>query len=195
MPLPFANKSTGIKKDGVLVSQVSIKDIKATYGEKMEWMRDADDIGLHMKLDIGKDFFPNFYVGGNYKKEVTKNGDTIVGHGSSMKVKILLTNLGFVNPDDLMNDDGTIPEDILESMIGRSFLRLSYSRGLKPDGTIDWSQWQETGAIKNGEKELKIRFFEAVEEGYLKNYKAPDDGEIFSPNESSTSKAEERFAL
>ena len=189
MPLPFGSKlSSGKSQDGIYVQEVKIRSIKACYGEKpWEKAQYSDDIGLQMEIDIGKSFYPNFYVGGNWKKE---QGEP-AGYGTSLKVKILLQSPGFDNVDNLFLEDCTLPESVLQEMVNRSFLRLSYCKGHKDNGEINWKHWQETGSVENGEFQLKVKFHEAVEENYVKDYQKPEELSV----KTGTNYNETKFAL
>jgi hypothetical protein len=189
MPLPFESKSSSSKnQDGVYVQEVKIRSVKACYGEK-PWKGAlySDDIGLQMELDVGRDFYPNFYVGGNWKKEQGVSS----GFGSSLKVKILLQNLGFNNIDNLFNEDCTLPDSVIQEMVNRSFLRLSYCKGYKDNGDISWKDWQETGSVESGEFQLKVKFHESVEGDYVKDYEKPAE----LPVRADTGYNETKFAL
>ena len=56
-------------KDNIFVDNVTIASAEIKYGVKEDWQTYSDDISIHLTLDIGRDFQPKMYIGGNYKKD------------------------------------------------------------------------------------------------------------------------------
>jgi len=153
------------KTNGIFVSKSKVSGVKAFYKEQQKWQQKPDDIGVEMTLDIGKDFEPTFYVGGIFKKD--EFGDK-VGIGTVKKIDILLTSLGL---DASLTEDDKIPEDVINDFVGREFIRLSYVSGVKDNGKSKWSEWQETCAVGIDFNEFTDKFLNAVDKGWVKNYK------------------------
>ena len=165
----------------IITQTVKIDDIKATYGEKQDWQKYSDDIGLDVTLDIGKDFKPVMYIGGSFKLDEINN--TIIGWGRAYKVKMFFDAIGL--PIKLAKGtsvvENRLPEVFENQIIGKDFERLSYlSTKTKPDGSNRWRDWQDV--IRTGEgKKLKEQFTEAVNNGYVKDFLAPGQESTISP--------------
>ena len=174
MPIPFGKNTPNDKpnsnnnKNGVVINEVIIRKVlNVLYDEKLPWMQYSDDIGLNLELNVGRDFYPKFYVGGNWKRN---SRNEIVGYGSSFKINLLLRACGFEKVDKLFNDECELSQQTIDDLVGRKFLRLSYARGLKTTGKIDWKDWQQAGRDEEGQENFLVRFFAAVEEGHVKDF-------------------------
>ena len=161
------------RPNGIFVSKAKIATVEAFYNEQQRWQKKPDDLGLMMCLDIGRDFQPEFYVGGMLKR--TEFGD-VVGIGTIKKIDILLTSLGI--DADISKDDLTLLQSVLDEFIGREFLRLSYVSGVKDNGKPRWSDWQETRRVGTDYDDFTASFLKAVANEYVKNYR-PDSGDSF----------------
>ena len=179
--LEFGTSAPSGNSSNIITQTVKIDDIKATYGEKQEWQKYADDIGLDITLDIGKEFKPVMYIGGSFKLDEINN--TIIGWGRAYKVKMFFDAIGL--PIKLAKGtsvvENRLPEGFENHIIGKDFERLSYlSTKTKPDGTNRWRDWQDV--IRTGEgKKLKEQFTEAVNNGYVKDFLAPGQESTVSP--------------
>ena len=180
---------TSGKSQGIFISKVIITDIKAHYDTKQKWQEawqdKPDDLGIEMTLDIGRDFEPSFYIGGQLKRD--EFGDK-VGLGTCKKVSILFDSLDIDVP--LTLDNLRIPRDILNDCVGRDFLRLSYVKGQKDDGKSVWSNWQETAKTGTDYNVFKESFLNAVSKKWVRNYEPNDD---YTP--SGNSVEDEELAL
>ena len=179
--LEFGTSAPSGNSSNIITQTVKINDIKATYGEKQDWQKYSDDIGLDVTLDIGKDFKPVMYIGGSFKLDEINN--TIIGWGRAYKVKMFFDAIGL--PIKLAKGtsvvENRLPEGFENHIIGKDFERLSYlSTKTKPDGTNRWRDWQDV--IRTGEgKKLKEQFTEAVNNGYVKDFLAPGQESTVSP--------------
>ena len=63
------NSGSSGTKSNIFVDKAKIATVQIKYGVKEDWQTYSDDISIHLTLDIGKDFQPNMYIGGNYKKD------------------------------------------------------------------------------------------------------------------------------
>ena len=167
-----SSSSTLPKRNGIFISKSKVSGVKVFYDEKQPWQKRTDAIGIEMTLDIGKDFEPTFYVGGDYKRD--EFGERI-NRGSLKKVDILFDAL---NIDAEIKEGGEIPEDVINDIVGREFVRLSYVKGLKPNGKTQWADWQETRPVGTDYNEFADAFLTAVEKGYVKNYDPQQDDEL-----------------
>ena len=179
--LEFVTNAPSGNSSNIITQTVKIDDIKATYGEKQDWQKYSDDIGLDVTLDIGKDFKPVMYIGGSFKLDEINN--TIIGWGRAYKVKMFFDAIWL--PIKLAKGtsvvENRLPEGFENHIIGKDFERLSYlSTKTKPDGSNRWRDWQDV--IRTGEgKKLKEQFTEAVNNGYVKDFLAPGQESTVSP--------------
>lgn len=179
-----SNSSSGSKsKDNIFVDKVKIAKAEIKYGVKEDWQTYSDDISVHLTLDIGRDFQPNMYIGGNYKKDDV-SGD-IVGWSTAFKVKMFFDSIGL----PIMLDKGKnpqssrLPADAEQRLIGKDFLRLTYvSTKTKRDGGALWKDWQETRNPNYEVSKFKAEFKDSVGKNYVKDYQSNED----SPEQSDS---------
>tara|TARA_Y100001937_G_scaffold128673_1_gene206628 strand:- start:923 stop:1513 length:591 start_codon:yes stop_codon:yes gene_type:complete len=165
------NTSTNTVSDNIAIENVKIDSIEIKYGVQESWQTSTDDISLHMKLDIGKGFFPDFYIGGQFKLDDVSGN--VIGWRTAYKVKLFLDALGIrVMLDKNSGVQGNrLPEGIENDITGKTFKRLSYkSTKLKQDGTNRWRDWQQVAAADSNPEELKSAFKDAVSNNYVKDY-------------------------
>ena len=160
------------QSDGIFVDTVKIVKAEVNYRVMEKWQKMPDDISLKLTLDIGKDFEPEMYIGGQFRED--KVSGNVISWGTATKVKILLDNIGLGVACDKNAPAGSqrLPEDIQDRMIGKEFLRLMYrSTRTKQDGNYRIKEWQETGAVGPGNaQKLKNKFNEAVSNSWVKDY-------------------------
>ena len=163
--------TSGGTSDNISVENVKVDSIEIKYGVQESWQTSVDDISLHMKLDIGKGFFPDFYIGGQFK--VDDVSGNVIGWRTAYKIKLFLDALGIkVMLDKNSGVQGNqLPEGIENAITGKTFKRLSYkSTKLKQDGTNRWRDWQQVAAADSNPQELKTAFKDAVQNNYVKDY-------------------------
>ncbi len=164
--------SNNKKSDGIFVDTVKIVDAEINYRVMEKWQKMPDDISLKLTLDIGKDFQPEMYIGGQFRED--KVSGNVISWGTATKVKILLDNIGLGVACDKNAPAGSqkLPDDIKDRMIGQEFLRLMYrSTRTKQDGNYRIKEWQETGMVGPGNaQKLRNKFAEAVSNSWVKDY-------------------------
>jgi hypothetical protein len=171
-----SNSSNGTSSN-VIVQPVTVADFNVTYGEMRDWQKYADDIGIDLVLDIGRDFQPTMYIGGSFALDELNN--TITGWGRAYKIKMFFDAIGL--PIKLAKGsvvtDNKFPDDAKSHIVGKQFLRLTYlSEKLKSDGTHRWKDWQDTAEVGH-EQALKDQFSLAISKGYVKDFLNPaNDG-------------------
>jgi len=168
--------SSSGSKDNIFVDKVKIATAKIKYGVKEDWQTYSDDISIHLTLDIGRDFQPNMYIGGNYKKDEVSG--EIVGWSTAFKVKMFFDSIGMpIKLDKGKNPQSSrLPADAEQRLVGKDFLRLNYiSTKTKRDGGALWKDWQETRPVSYDTKKFKLDFKESVSKNYIKDYKASDE--------------------
>jgi hypothetical protein len=174
--LTFGTESSGSSSnsikvgEGVYVQKGVIRNARCEKNCAMiEGSQYLDDIGLRLKLDIGKDWLKDFYTGGNFKRE---GADT--SWGSAFKVKLVLDALGIQGK---LDDTMVIPQSVTDQLIGREIFVLQYVSRLKADGKLGYNDYNIVVAQRQNETEesavnrLYDRFVSDVEKGYLKRYR------------------------
>jgi len=167
--------NTSNKRTGVFVSEATIKNIVVKYDVQEEWQKRPDDIAVFLTLDVGQNFDYEMRIGGFFNRN---EDGSVKNWGAALKVKILLDAL---NIKGTLTKDWQLPDEIIEEMIGKKFLRLSYVSGTKENGKSRWFDWSEVGRLGQ-EDRLKERFMKAVNDGWVKNFR-PDTGNDFDPAE------------
>ena len=163
--------SGGGAKSNIFVDKAKIASIQIKYGVKEDWQTYSDDISIHLTLDIGKDFQPNMYIGGNYKKD--EMSGEIVGWSTAFKVKLFFDAIGMpIKLDKGMQPQSSrLPADAEQVITGKEFLRLTYiSTKTKRDGGQLWKDWQETRNVSYDHNKFKAEFKEAVGNNYVKDF-------------------------
>tara|TARA_R100000995_G_scaffold23600_2_gene10179 strand:+ start:5812 stop:6393 length:582 start_codon:yes stop_codon:yes gene_type:complete len=158
-------------KDNIFVDNVTIASAEIKYGVKEDWQTYSDDISIHLKLDIGRDFQPNMYIGGNYKKD--EMNDDIIGWSTAFKVKMFFDSIGLpIRLDKGKSAKASrLPADAEQRLLGKKFSRLTYiSTKTKRDGGQLWKDWQETRAAGYDSNKFKQEFKESVGKGYVKDF-------------------------
>ena len=163
--------SGGGAKSNIFVDKAKIASVQIKYGVQEEWQTYSDDISIHLTLDIGKDFQPNMYIGGNYKKDEVSG--EIVGWSTAFKVKLFFDTLGMpIKLDKGMQPSSSrLPADAEQVLTGKDFLRLTYvSTKTKKDGNPLWKDWQEVRNSSYDHNKFKSEFKDAVSNNYIKDF-------------------------
>jgi hypothetical protein len=175
--LTFGTESTGSSSsnstkvgEGVYVQKATIREARCEKNCAMiEGSQYLDDIGLRLKLDIGKDWLKDFYTGGNFKRE---GADT--SWGSAFKVKLVLDSLGIQGK---LDGEMVIPQSVTDQLIGREIFVLQYVARLKADGKPGYNDYNIVVAQRDRETEesainrLYDRFMNDLEKGFMKKYR------------------------
>ena len=175
--LEFGSNSSGQsnKRTGVFVSEATIKNIVVKYDIQEKWQKRPDDIAVFLTLDVGQNFDYEMRIGGFFNRN---DDGSVKNWGAALKVKILLDAL---NIKGNLTEDWQLPDEIVEDMLGKKFLRLSYVSGTKDNGKPRWFDWNEVGKLGQ-ENRLRERFMKAVKDGWVKNFR-PDTSDNFDPVE------------
>jgi hypothetical protein len=157
------------------VSESTIKKVVVKYDVQEKWQKRPDDIAVFLTLDIGQNFDYEMRIGGYFNRN---DDGSVKNWGAALKVKILLDALGI---EGKLSEDFQLTDKILDEIVGKKFLRLSYVSGTKENGKPRWFDWNEVGKLGQ-EDRLKERFMKAVNDGYVKNFR-PDTSDDFDPAE------------
>lgn len=182
MTLSCANPFKTSYGPGILISQVKIIDVEDISGEQLPFLERPVDIGIRLFLDIGRDFNPELIIAGNFDRDA--HTDMVRGWGSAFPVQQALTKLGYQGP---LTKGNKIPANVLQSIIDKSFYRLSYVSGLKDSNKLRYSDFNIIGSIEEGPEVLAKRFQKSVLKGYPKNYHP----ELLEPKEEEPVTAED----
>ncbi len=167
--------NTSNRRTGIFVSESTIKKVVVKYDVQEKWQKRPDDIAVFLTLDIGQNFDYEMRIGGYFNRN---DDGSVKNWGAALKVKILLDALGI---EGKLSEDFQLTDKILDEIVGKKFLRLSYVSGTKENGKPRWFDWNEVGKLGQ-EDRLKERFMKAVNDGYVKNFR-PDTSDDFDPAE------------
>jgi len=151
---------------GIFISLVTIAHVEDISGQDLYFADSPVDIGLKLYLDIKKDFMPEMNIAGYFERDIQNN---IKGWGSAFVVQDALSKLGFKGK---LTVDNRIPSDVLQSLEGKQFYRLSYVCDLR-DGKLRYCDWNIIGSPDETPESLAKRFSKSLLKGYPKNYR-PD---------------------
>ena len=87
-----SSSNEGGSGTNIIVQPVTIADFNVTYGEKKDWQKFSDDIGIELTLDVGQSFQPQMYIGGSFV--VDDMNQEITGWGRAFKVKMFFDAIG-----------------------------------------------------------------------------------------------------
>lgn len=145
------------------IQQATIKGVKPTYNTEVFGI--VWDVDLSILLEIikrnGEPYNYTLNIRCNYQKDDT---GIIVGWGSAFKLQKLFNVAGI---EGRFNSDGTIPEELLKQLIGKSIYILSYISGLREDESLKYQSWD----VVEKDRQSLIKEFESAQlKGYPRNY-------------------------
>jgi len=179
MPISLnTDKNTGERKrTNFFTETVKIVSAEAHYCQKQKWQKFQDDLGLTLTLDIGKSFEPEWYLGGNYKKNETSG--EIVGWSTVWSgIGMLFRAVGM--PIDCPKGDtpqsAVFPQNLLDSLTGKEFVRLKYRSSTRTDknGNPKWVEYSNTDKL-GCERELSDKFRRDIKDGWVKDFLDPEN--------------------
>ena len=153
---------------GIYVNEVKVVEIEDISGTQLPFMQEPVDIGIKLKVDIGRDFLPEMIIAGNFKRE--HDTGEVIGWGGAFVVQEVLSRLGFTGELDRNN---RIPPEALAGAVGKKFLRLTYISGVGRSGGKRYTSWHQVATPSEGAENLVERFKRSLRRGFPKNY-APD---------------------
>ena len=171
MSLSFESNNNGFAKNA-FCSEVSVKGAKNVSGEPTPWGT-SRDLAIELDLAIsGKDFIVKQTLGGNFKKD--KDGK-ISDWGAAFPIRQFIDDSGYLDLLDknekenfvLLLEDGKIPQSFIDYINDKTLYRISYVKGLKPDGKLHWVPFSQ---LFFEEQKAKDTFVEQTTKGYPKNY-------------------------
>jgi hypothetical protein len=157
--------------EGIFVQKATVLKARCEKNARMiEGSEFVDDLAVRMKLDIGKEWEKDLYIGGNFKR----SGQKIVGWGQAFRIEHLLNELGIKGSVD---EDLMIPREVVAQIQGREIFYLQYAGYTRNDGKVGYKDFPLIAAQQDGESEedtiirLAKRFHEDHEKGFVKNYR------------------------
>ena len=170
MGLSTTPQANSVYGHGVFISEATIINAQDHSGTMPSFLKTIPDIYLVLTIDIGKEWTPEMSFFGDYKRD-ERSPEVIVDWGSAFKIRNLFSACGIHRE---INDDGTIPGDMVKELTGKKILRLQYVSGVRENGKLKYSDWTEQVLPADGDpRKLAELFFKSVERGYPKNY-SPD---------------------
>ena len=170
MGLTTTPQASSVYGPGVFISEATIINAQDHSGTMPSFLKTIPDIYLVLTIDIGKEWTPEMSFFGDYKRD-ERSPEVIVDWGSAFKIRNLFSACGIHRE---INDDGTIPGDMVKELTGKKILRLQYVSGVRENGKLKYSDWTEQVLPADGDpRKLAELFFKSVERGYPKNY-SPD---------------------
>jgi hypothetical protein len=160
---PFGPKTYG---PGVYINRVRIINAEDVSGQELTFSDLPYDIAIKLTLDVGRGFNPSMLIGGNF----TRNPGTeeVTGWGGAFVIQDALSRLGYKGD---LDPENKIPLAVLEGIIGKEFLRLSYVSGERDDGKLRYSDWHQIASVEETPDSLAVRFKRSLTKGYPRNYR------------------------
>ena len=159
---PYGSNSYG---KGIFINLVKIVEVEDVSGTTLPFLQDPVDIGIKLKLDIGRDFQPDLYIAGSFER--AQGTDEVIGWKSGFVVQDALFRLGYTGT---LSPNNSIPQHVLPTLVGKQFYRLSYVSRVKNGGKPGYSDWNMIASVDEGPQSLAARFQKSLQKGYPKNY-------------------------
>lgn len=166
---------------GIYVNEVTVIGAEDISGVELRF-GNMFDIGIKLTVDVGRDFYPELIIAGNFKHD--PDSSEVIGWGGAFVVQEALSRLGYTGNLEKQNN---IPEEVLREAIGKRVLRLTYVSGRKENGKPRYSDWNLIATVEEGAQFLVNRFRRSLARGYPKNYRpelldAPTDVSLTEAN-------------
>ena len=159
--------STGVQISNAatyVTSKVKILEVADISGQQLSHMKSPCDIGVELKIDIGREFTPTMVLWGDFKRD---NQGNVVGWGGAFVLRDFLTKVGYKGE---LGENNSLTPEIIAFLNNKEFIRLSYLSGIKEGGRYRYSDWNQVASVEEGATGLVQRFRHSVEQGYPRNY-------------------------
>lgn len=139
-------------KDGIFVEEVLITRAEDVSGTQLDWMSWTNDLAIHCELEGETDlpFTPTYYVGGDFKEE---GGE--LRWGSAFLVGLFVKTI--TGRDFELTGHRRIPKAVLEDLVGRAFLKISYRARPKAGGEGKIRDWKQVAVRGDAESLQEAR--------------------------------------
>lgn len=169
---------------GIFIDEATITKAESVSNQDVYKKGEPVDVGVKLTLDIGKSFFPEVIIAGN-----TKIADGNVSWGAAMKVKIFLNDMRVQPSDWKLDPDNSIPQALLDQLVGKRVMRLQYPSGINPaTGKTSFRTYNRivladmrTREGQDAKTFLKAKYDADVVAGYVKPH-VKDDATDFNPS-------------
>lgn len=151
---------------GIYVNLVTITGVEDISGTTPVFLDRPIEIGVKLKLDIGRDFEPELSIFGEFERDA--NTREVKGWGSAFCIQELLFKLSYKGH---LGSNNSIPAEALQSLIGKQFYKLTYVSGIKDNGNLKYSNWYIIASSDEDPESLAKRFHKSVNSGYPRNYR------------------------
>jgi len=178
MPISLSGtKNTGdSKQTNYFTETVKILDAEVHYCKQQKWQKFTDDLGLTLTLDINRDFNVTWYLGGSYKKDAT-SGEIIGWSTVWSGVGMLFRSVGMSIdcPKGDTPQSAVFPDELVESLKGKMFVRLKYRSSTRTDknGDPKWVEFNNTDKV-GSEEALSSKFKQDITNGWVKDFLDPE---------------------
>ncbi|MFA6468220.1 MAG: hypothetical protein WCW35_04920 [Bacteroidota bacterium] len=159
---PYAKPTFG---KGVYINEATIIEVEDVSGTTPQPFIKQVDIGIRLTLDIGKTFSTKMLIAGDFKRNENQE---VTSWGAAFIVQEAFAKLGYKGS---LNPDNSIPDEALESLLDKKFLKLSYVSGVRENGKFYWTDWNNICSVEEGAEQLAKRFKASLAKGYPKNYR------------------------
>lgn len=150
---------------GIFISRVTILKAEDVSGQELPFLQNPYEVGLKLTLEVGQDFHPEMTIGGQFKRDPSTG--EVIGWGSGFVVQDALSRLGYKGP---LDEGNILPQAVLEGLVGKEFIRLSYVSGIRDGGKAKYSDWNMIASVDDGAHSLVRRFKRSVSRGYPRNF-------------------------
>lgn len=152
---------------GIYVDNAKIIAVEDKTGEKR--FESTPDLYIAFKLSIpGLSFEPSIELAGNFGRD---NSGVVKSWGGAFPIRDLLTLFDIKGE---LNTDYTIPDTMLETLVGKDIMRLTYVSKKKDDGKLAYNTWNKFRMANEDDaakQDFADSFLKELEKtGYPKNY-------------------------
>lgn len=163
-----ANTGNKAVRPGVFIDKCKILSAECTSGTTPQGFDKPIGIGVKLTIKVENSNLEsfNFDVFGEPKRDAA---GALASWGGAFVVKNLLNAVGGFN--GTVGNDGIVPQEALNSLVGKEMFRLSYIKGIdETSGKKRYSTWKEVASVAQGQADLLSRWDASVAKGYPSNY-------------------------
>lgn len=164
MKLTFGDTRPSYGK-GIWVDRARIIAARNISGmKKNDFAEKPCEIGIQIRLDIGRDFQPVMSFAGDF----SRTDGVITGWGSATGLRIFLSAMKVKGE---LTADNRLDDNVVKALVGKEIFKLTYVKGTKENGKLSYGTWNQVLPGDEGnDKKLVEAFLASVEKGFPKNY-------------------------
>lgn len=156
---------------GIFINTVEILEIEDISGKPLEFVEDgwSPDVAIKFKTKAENDIIKENIIAGDFARDkVTKLPS---GLGQAFKILLFFNEALRLNEPEL-TDDGKIPANYLEEVIGKKIFTLDYVYSFNAQkGKPRFRTWDIVSSTEKEPAKLAERFLDQYNKGYNKKYK------------------------